>query len=395
MAYSITQQPTSPNGTLSDLVYVVSSTNNGETNFRYIADVYYSGGSEYLTRLKAYQNTNGDAVFNLASVINDYLVPEDDRIWDNAHTDYSSNPNGQKDFVIKFGEEYGTTVTVYANQATSNTLAAFPAVVDPDAGSYNFPSASYTNTAGNVRLSNYPYSTSDNSKYTKLITANDYETISFLNHGNQINSITKRGSGGTVSMESGTLTDTIVTVGVGPANFTTGAPSVGSSNGIYYIDVDFDGGADNLYYYFQVVEECNYDRVRFAFTNKFGMWDYFGVNLPETRTTSITRKSFKQSFVDYSGTTSPYNISNRGHKQYLNKPMDSFSVTTEYIQQGEADWLSEIFESNNVLIQNSLGTFEPIVITNASYTWKTNARQQKVFQYTINYNKANNRRSIF
>ena len=125
------------------------------------------------------------------------------------------------------------------------------------------------------------------------------------------------------------------------------------------------------------------------------MWDYFGVNLPVSRTTNVTRKSFKQAFVDYSGTTSPYNISNRGHKQYLNKPMDNFSVTTEYIQQPEADWLSEIFESNNVLIQNSLGTFEPIVITNASYIWKTNNRGQKVFQYTVNYNKANNRRSIF
>ncbi len=396
MAMTISQQPTSPNGTLSNLVYAVSSTNSGEINHRYIADVYYSGGSTYLTRLKAFQNTNGDAIFDLASVINDYLVPEDDRIWDNSHTNYSSNPNGQKDFVIKFGEEYGDPVSVYAGEVDSDTLAAFPAVVDPDAGSYNFPSGSYTNTAGNVRLSNYPYSTSDNDRYTKYIAASDYETISFLNHGtNKINSIRKVGSGGTTTLESGTLTDTIVTVGVGPANFTSNAPSVGSSNGIYYIDVDFTAGADNLRYYFQVVEECNYDRARFAFTNKFGMWDYFGVNLPVSRTTNVNRKSFKQAFVDYSGTTSPYNISNRGHKQYLNKPMDSFSVTTEYIQQPEADWLSEIFESNNVLIQNSLGTFEPIVITNASYTWKTNNRGQKTFQYTINYNKANNRRSIF
>ena len=125
------------------------------------------------------------------------------------------------------------------------------------------------------------------------------------------------------------------------------------------------------------------------------MWDYFGVNLPQTKSTSVKRNSFLQSFVDYSGTTSPYNISNRGHKQFLNKPMDNFSVTTEYMEQSEADWLTEIFDSNSVFIQNSVGTFEPIVITNASYTWKTNTRQQKLFQYTIQYGKANNRRSIY
>ena len=395
MAYTIDQQPTSPNGTIANLMYVVSSDNTGEDNFRYIADIYYSGGSDYLTRIKFFPNADGSGVFNAGKILNDYIEPEQDEIWKNDHDDESSNPNGNKEFVIKFGEEYGDPVAIYAGEVDSNVLSAFAASVDPNGGSYNFPSASYTNAAGDVRLSNYPYSTSDNDKYTKYIAENDYETISFLNIGTgKINSIIKYGSGGTVTLHSGTLTDTIVTVGVGPANFTTGAPTPSSGDGEYFIDVDFTSGPDNLQYYFKVVEECNYDRVRFAFINKFGMWDYFGVNLPQSKVTALNRKMYQATSVDYSGTNPSYDVNRRGNTQYYTSYTDRFSVTTDWLTTLEADWLTELIESSEPFIQQEVGgtqEFVPIMITNSSYTWKTNPKGQKVFQHTIEWMYSNPR----
>lgn len=394
MAYTIDQQPTSPNGTIGNLMYVVSSDNTGEDNFRYIADIYYSGSLDRLSRIKFFPNADDSGVFNAGKILNDYIDPEKDEIWKNAHTNESSNPNGQKDFVIKFGEEYGDPVTVYTDEAISDTLAVFAAQIDPNQDSYNFPSGSYTNTEGTVRLSSYPYNPNRQDQYTKEISANDYETMTVLNIGNQVNSIRKFGSGGTVTMHSGTITDTTISIPCGPANFTTGAPSVGSNDGIYYIDIDFTSGTDNIRYYFQVEDDCNYDRVRFAFINKFGVWDYYGINLPINKNTSVKRKQYQATSVNYSGTNPSYDVNSRGKTNYYTSFTDNYQISTPYLEQGEANWLSELIESPEVFVQEDVsGTpqFVPIVITNNSYNWKTNTRGQKVFQHTIQYQYANPR----
>ena len=124
------------------------------------------------------------------------------------------------------------------------------------------------------------------------------------------------------------------------------------------------------------------------------MWDYYGVNLPTNKNTSVSRKQFQATSANYSGVNPGYDVSRRGITNYYTSFTDNYQVVTEYLQQGEADWLSELLESEEVFVQqdvNGTQQFVPVIITNSNYTWKTNNRGQKVFQYTIQYQYANPR----
>ena len=50
MALTILQEPTSPNVSSTNLIYTVSSSNVPQFQYRYIADLYYSGSATKLAR---------------------------------------------------------------------------------------------------------------------------------------------------------------------------------------------------------------------------------------------------------------------------------------------------------------------------------------------------------
>lgn len=120
MAITILQEPTSPNVSNTNLIYTISSSNVPQFQFRYIADLYYSGSSTRLARFKYPQNSSGTANIDLARPINDYL--DYDYNW-NIDTITTSSIN-YKNFEIKFGEEYGTSysssVTTFPDIASSS-----------------------------------------------------------------------------------------------------------------------------------------------------------------------------------------------------------------------------------------------------------------------------------
>ena len=137
-----------------------------------------------------------------------------------------------------------------------------------------------------------------------------------------------------------------------------------------------------------------YDETRFAFINNLGTWDYYSIFNPINKTTNLTRESVDLPNVDYNGATSPYNISNRGKTTYYTSNEDVYQITTDPLSQENADWLTEMIESPNVYIQSG-DNFIPVNIRNAQYTWRTNPKGQKLFQYTIDFSYSNNRRSTY
>jgi hypothetical protein len=137
-----------------------------------------------------------------------------------------------------------------------------------------------------------------------------------------------------------------------------------------------------------------YDETRFAFINEYGVWDYYSIYNPINKTTKLKRKSVDLPNVSYNDITSPYNIRKRGNTTYYTSNEDTYQITTDPLSQEEADWLTEMIESPNVFIQSG-SDFIPVNIKNGSYTWRTNPKGQKIFQYTIEFNYSNNRRSTY
>ncbi len=120
MAYTILNQPTTPNVTGTKLLYTVSSSNAETFQFNYIADLYYSGSATKLSSFTFSGNINHTGNIDLARPLGDYLNYDYNWTISNA----TALTNSVKEFDVKFGEQYGTSndsiVTTYANLASQS-----------------------------------------------------------------------------------------------------------------------------------------------------------------------------------------------------------------------------------------------------------------------------------
>jgi len=148
-------------------------------------------------------------------------------------------------------------------------------------------------------------------------------------------------------------------------------------------------GNDNIPFYVS----CN-QKVRFAFINRYGVWDYWSNFNPVRRNTDVQRDTVNLPKLDYSGITSPYSYISRGEETYFTDWTDTYTVDTPYLDEPFANWLEQLIESPSVFIQDG-DDFIPIVITNSSYTSNTNENRQKLFQYTITFRPAKGRQLFF
>ena len=450
MAITINQEPTSPNMGNSNLVFSVGSTQYSSPQFQFVLDIYESGSATRIQRIKQQPNPSGGGFFDLGNIIPTQL--ESDEVWTRS-APFSLASNSNKDFVIKFGEEYGTStsssVTLYDGKGGAGepdkTGSAFYTITDGlanpnDLVDWNFASSSYYNAISASSADTYDYqNTLSSFPTTQKIQDGEYHTIGLYNGnvdnssvyaqdiffvqvsvynsaGSNIQNIsfynTTANNGGPRTSEADFWGDAgvydaqtngtrLLYIGVGPQNLDDSGNTLNTAWDYYTVDVlgQGDDGLENGSGVFASLRfdkdtaNCGYPGKRFAWKNEFGVWDYFTFKLAEGTTSGVERNEFEQSFVDYSSTVAsmPYDKQRRGKSQYYNKIDKQHTVESDYLTQEYADSLRELFFSTNVYVQEGT-TFIPVVFTNASITEKTNPRSQKLFRFTANYGYANSDR---
>jgi hypothetical protein len=448
MAITIRQSPTQPNMVNNNLIYAVTSNSSSAPQYQFVADLSYSGSSTVLQRIKQQPNPNNVGVFDMGSIINNYL--ESDNNWKTAV--FATSSQASKRFQVKFGEQYGTSASSSVILYTGvGAVTGSPAVtasayfyvldglVDPnDKVNWNWPSGSYftssvTPTGGGAGFSRQYALT--NAPLSQSIQDGEYATISLIN-GNFTNSttlaqdiyyyevnvynsagtniqnisefnITSNGGGprtnandewGDAGVYNGQTAGTqLLTVGVGPANLVAAGNSLNTSWAYYDVILrpqESAGIEDNTAYYAKIRfikqgAQCGYDGVRFAWKNEFGVWDYYTFTLQTDKSFGIERANYEQTFVPYSSDYPvPYSKERRGTVNYYNKPIQTQVANSNWLTQNEADWLRELFFSANVFYQDG-SDFYPAVITSVDLTEKTNPRTQRNFQYAIQFQVAN------
>ena len=139
---------------------------------------------------------------------------------------------------------------------------------------------------------------------------------------------------------------------------------------------------------------CGYTGVRFAWVNDYGTWDWFNFTLQANLVTNVDRGLYYQTFVPYNTSTNDvaYNIQRRGSAAYYTNINEQFTANSDWLTQEQADWLTKLFYSPSVYIQEGFNMI-PIIITDNAFVTRTNPRTQKNFQYAVNYTLANNKRS--
>ena len=192
MAITIRQEPTVPNMANANLLWEVTSNQVNQAQFQYVLDIYESGSATLLQRIKQQPNPSSKGVFDLGTILPTYL--ESDNVWTAAPFSLSTECN--KDFIIKFGEEYGTSpsssVTLYDGAGSAGdpnvTGSAFYTITDglvePNSGDWNFASSTYysgstTPTGGSANFTRSSALT--NASLTQSIQDGEYETISLYN----------------------------------------------------------------------------------------------------------------------------------------------------------------------------------------------------------------------
>jgi hypothetical protein len=449
MAITLSQFPTSPNMANNNLLFTVSSNTSSAAQYQFVATVSLSGSSSgasgILQIIKQQPNPNGFGVFDVGQIISNYV--DSDNNWKTAQ--FSTASEAGKRFQVRLGEEYATSIsgTVIQYTGIGNNIG-LPAVtasaytyilnglVEPnDKINWNWPSGSYfTASAVSTTTTFSKQHALTNAPLIQSIQDGEYATISLIN-GNftdstssaqdiyevevtvfdsanneldqyNLSNLVSNGGGprtATTQLWSNVVTSQsagtqLITVGVGPQNLTDGGNTLPSDWAYYTVralgqqaasTTNTSGSYATLRYEKQG-PQCGYDGVRFAWKNEFGVWDYYTFTLQNTKETNIERQQFEQSFVNFStpNPTVAYDRQRRGKKPFYNKLTSNQTANSNWLDQGEADWLKELFFSTNVFVQEGTDFF-PIAITTANLVEKTNPRTQKTFQYVIEFQAAN------
>ena len=448
MAIAIQQEPTSPGMANSDVLFTVVSTVSSQPQYQFVLDIYESGSSTLIQRIKQQPNPNAKGVFNIGQILSSYI--ESDNVWKTQKFATSSLAN--KDFIIKFGEEYGTSLSSSVLLYTGYGPAGNPAVtgssfytltdglVDPYAAvNWNFNSASYfaMEDASVYNTFNYQH-TLTNAPLTQSVNDGDYFTISYYNGNfdsppsstqaqdifwvqvtwynsagssiqtNDFTNITTNGGGPRTAdnvywfdngaYDSQDASTRLVHIGVGPQNLEDAGISIPATWASYKVVVtgqgdDYLENTDGVWAtlrFNKSTGDCAYNGVRFAWKNEFGVWDYYTFTLQSDSVFNIERQSYEQSFVNFSTADNGpiYDKSRRGSRQYYNALKQVKTANSNWLTQAEADWLRELFFSANVYMQEGTEML-PVVISTANVVEKTNPRTQKNFQYQIEFSPAN------
>jgi hypothetical protein len=445
MPITINQFPTTPNMANNTLLFTVSSNSSSAAQFQYVCALSLSGSATTLQTIKQQPNPFSYGVFDVGQIISNYV--DSDNNWKAAP--FSTASEAGKRFQVKFGEEYATSISGTAIQYTGvGAVTGSPAVtasaytyilnglVEPnDKINWNWPSGSYFVNNATPSSASFSFQHAlTNAPLTQSIQDGEYATISLIN-GNFNNSSTLAQdiyvvrvlvyNSASVEIDDFSLTNTtgngggprvnanqlfsavatsqsagtqLLTIGVGPQNLAANGDVLPPDWSYYTVQahnqksagvVNTSGSYATLRYVKQG-PQCGYDGVRFAWKNEFGVWDYYTFTLQTNAQTNIERQQYTQTFVDYStpDSTVAYNKERRGIKPYYNKLTSNKTANSNWLDQGEADWLRELFYSTNVFIQEGT-TFFPIAITTANLVEKTNPRTQKNFQYVIEFQLGN------
>ena len=393
MAVTIINQPSYPNVTHTNLIYEVSSDKAGQAQFQYVMDVRL--GATLLARIKQYPNPQGKGVFDPSKIFNDYLEYDETIIETFLTTTFGAS---DRTFNVFFGEQYsdnftnpttlytGAGVTVGDPSIAGVNARVFPGTVDPNNGtSFNWLDI---NTSPKY-LTNHPLRPNDIEDYHCLNKNTD--AIVGQYGGGQVYYYLVNAAGSNIATINMGVQDTLTYIPVGGQNMLGRgiAQSILDNTVTSYLTL----GSSDYRYYFYWKPDCHYDTTNFIFINKYGAWDNFTVTLPTDKQTRITRDELKRPFVNYSN-DGAYNLQRRGRDYYNLDFLDSYVVSSNWLSQGQAEWLTEMLESPKVFIQNNGGGVTPIVITNSSYTSFTNKKAQKTFEFEIEYQYANARRSV-
>ena len=157
-------------------------------------------------------------------------------------------------------------------------------------------------------------------------------------------------------------------------------------------------GPDIIVDWERLDSECNdYTHVQFAWQNSYGYRDQFTFTKRLNHNTMTKNNNFLKGAADYNSTSYSVDLQDRGYTTYSQKIQNDFEVTSDYMNDEEAELLKHLYQSAEVKVRFASGPYAnqwvPVTIQSLRYNQKT-VRKDRLFQYTVKFRLATNSKSM-
>lgn len=399
MAVTIYDEPQKYSTAGNPLMFTFSSDETAQPNFSFIVEVYVNGSLHSTHQVFRQFNTLSkfDCSGILASTLSSPLIVDGTltTFYDSAINEY---------YIIVY-EKYGTTPTTQDDE-TSSTLYAFngslrhPDWIDFDYQNYN--ADTNNSTSPRLFLTSWPrakryYCGLDERVFLGIIcddTGMNLRVRIYNSSNTQIatdlvavtlsNFIVFDASPSTI------IANTSITQGNfdAAAYYTiearpTGGGAYSGASEAFRIDIDL---------------ECHrYDTKRLHWLNKFGVWDSFTFTLVSVDSTNVESYGYQREKGVWDNTSYTYPLYQGERVTFAKRATDQLILNSDWISQEVQQWLvRSLYESPVVYLEQENGTeFEPVIITNSSYQFKTRRRDgliqeqitiERTYSYTSQLN---------
>lgn len=378
--------------------YVLTSTNVAKTNFKFVIDLsinYTICGSSTIAsksigRFKVYPNpTDNKGYFDAHSILANYV----------NNQDFYPTITGLQpicsaiQYFQSFGEEYDDNPL---SAATGTTI--YPALATASGRAINsirqFDESLNLNSYDAVNRPDTKFLTSWNFNFYKNIYRNEWETTQIVDTSSPsgfyyyyIN--TFNSTGGTIGQfriqNSVSRTKTEVPTGTKNLyNLISNNLLGGGSRRVidtdvdnYYVEYRSSTGQLSQLYGFQIVEDCTkYEKIRIAFLDPLGSYDYWTFEQKSRQAISVKSDTWTKKWG------SDYVIGDRGDTSLYVNGDKELEVTSGWLKQHESDFLQKIFTSPSIYLIKTDGTKIPLILNTREAELKK-TQNENLINYTI------------
>lgn len=380
---------TNPTGTPSvhdNLWHVVSSSNSGVTDFKYVFDIWVGGIQKI--RVKQFpEPDNGRGYFDAGPVVrNEMTYGWFEPTNASAYVD-QPDMNGEIGIVyaLRVGEDVsGVTTTNMASGEVSGYNWAQPMFRRRVTGLSDKLNKWLTNrplTAGIKSVSaDIAQSASENlfiGFYTDASLTLKVDAFNFSNVlENSVSGITTAVPNGFVQMNIG-QTALYNTLGITIDEY------------VKYYDVWFNSNEK-----IRVYTKCNnkYECIPVHFLNRWGLWDTVRFDLASRLSLDIERKGFGKRDYQFNGNSVDYmSTANRyyeGKINYSNRGMWSYKLNADGMTDDEYEWMADLMQSPQILLEIE-SYFYPATIKKNNYEYNKFVNDKlKALEIEFEFNSA-------
>jgi hypothetical protein len=370
MAISNLGYPSGSPSVQDTLWHVFNSSASGQTDFKYVMDIYVGGTQQ--VRVKLYpEPSNGKGYFDAGPIVRNTMTYE----WLTPNNNVlmcEPSVTGQiaQSYTYQIGEDYSGVTTL---NLASGTVSA-----------YNWTAPLFKRKVSDISTYNGKAFTNRPSTINASLTDNVYIGA-------------KDVSGVTVSTYNGTNTLIATTafsfgsskafgqLNIGPNALNNPTTIITSACKYYTVTI----GTSIL----RVDMECNpkYTSYNLHFMNHLGMFDTAKFALASRLTMEVMRKGFEKRDYTFGASSVNYYDSNNKYVSskvnYLNKKDHSYKLTMDAPTDAEFEWLNELIDSPQIYFEFE-GYFYPVSLkaTNYEYSKYVNNRL-RVFEVDIDLNQ--------